>query len=263
MKSTKLTHSLPRLVAAFLSMTVFGIGTAHSCHFTDSGCDVDLVAGYSNKGSGSTFVTATTGFYTEASGSSYSSGYGVITSGETSATGYKMLDNNTNTDLLAFKFGSAVILDKITFGYTGSDADFSLFAWTGSTTATDSQVLSAINGKSVSNLATSSTWTLIGNYSAAAGATWDNQKEVNVNNNEIATNGVKSSSWWIISAYNSGYGGNNGGFDNGDDYMKILGVACLPSSGGGGQVSEPASLLLFGVAMMGVVGLRRRRQDLV
>lgn len=261
MKSTKLTQSMPKLVVAFLSLTIFGVGTAFACHFTDSGCEIELVNGNVVNG----YAASAGGAFVQASAqidltSTSSSGYGVKSAGESN---FSSLDNNGNTELLVFKFGHSLTLDKVTFGYSNIDADFSLFAWTGSTGATNGDVLSSINGKTVSGLATASTWTLIGNYSAPTGANWYNQKEVDVNNGEIAGNGVKSSSWWIISAYNSSYGGNSGSFGNGNDYMKVLGVACLPSGGGGGQVSEPASLLLFGVAMMGVVGLRRRRQDLI
>jgi hypothetical protein len=259
MKSSKRTHTLPRLVAAFLTLTAFGVGTAHSCYFTDSGCGGgETITAYSDTGANSKFLSATKTIGATPTG--YGEGYGVTTGSETSPDKY-LLDNATNTELLAINFNSAVYLNTINFGYWGSDADFSVFAWVGAGSPS-----SAITGSSVNSLATSG-WQLVGNYQdTGSNKVWDSTNsiwvsQVDVNNGGLVSGAAvpMSRTGGIISAYNSGYGGNSLG-DNTSDYMKVLGVACATPTTPPGKISEPASLFMLGGGLIGMMAMRRRRQ---
>jgi hypothetical protein len=113
-------------------------------------------------------------------------------------------------------------------------------------------------------------WELVGNYGDMVNDTSNPYNSVNGSG--------KTSSWWLISAYNSGFtqsagAENRPALTDGDDYFKLFAVAgttCATNlvngscggSGGGSHVPEPATLALTSVALLGVAGLRRRRQQL-
>lgn len=180
-------------------------------------------------------------------GSNY--GLGVTYGNEASGAPEHTMDNHWRTELIAFQFDKAVILDSITLGWTSSDADFTLMAYTGAGAPT-------IAGQTVSSLA--SGWSLIQNYGDADAATATGSESSSANITTKVNAGGVSSSWWVVSAYNSAYGA--GMLDTLADYMKVMTLASRdPSTTTGGSTPEPGSLALMGVAMAGYLVSRQRK----
>ncbi len=229
-------------------------GNIINCTQQPNGTVVDLYArAYSSTGnSGTTFQTA--GINQQGVGS----GFGVWNRSEDRNSGqpHHAMDNSTpGIDMLMLQFTTAEILKSVTIGWSGTDGDFQVLRWIGSSSATASTVNSSINGKTASSmLAAGGNWELVTLVDGAGGInTPDIAYGVNANN--------LSSSFWLISAYNSAFGGS--GFTSGIDAIKVLGVtAGLPSGGGGGgSVSAPGTLALASLGVIGTGLLRRRRNS--
>jgi hypothetical protein len=218
-------------------------------------------------------------------------GQGMYTGGETGSP-YHALDNNANTEAVLLSFSASTVLSSIGLGFADSTAatpelacknnttsamtyatscgtgttsqgktvDVSLFRWTGTNAPT---ALTATGAGTMAG------WELVGNYGDFIQDTSNPYNQVN--------SAGKTSSWWLISAYNSGFTqsastANRGTLSNSDDYFKLFAAAGTKCTGtvdasgvcGGTTVKlpEPASLALTGVALAGVVGLRRRKAKL-
>jgi len=172
------------------------------------------------------------------------------------------IDNVGNTEAILMSFSNSVVLQQIGLGFVSGDSDFSVFRYTGTT----APVLT--NVKASASAMTTAGWELVGNY---ADTPVDNSAPFTSINS-----GAKTSSWWLITAYNSGIGGTavtgSGTLSNGDDYFKIFAVNAQTSCTSGvnattgacngtnvGKLPEPTTLALTSIAMVGVAGLRRRK----
>jgi len=211
-------------------------GNSYSC--SSGGSSVALTA-WSTTSSGSTFANANLALY--------DGGFGVRNRTETLSVGQPnhSMDNSGQTDLIALNFGSATAdLSALKIGWSQNDTDVSLLFYSGTGTP---DFTTQLQGLTTAQLLAKG-WSLVSNYSLSTSST-------------TAVNPANySSSWWLVSAFNSGYGKTG---DTKSDYVKLLSVAALlttppPPSG---KLPEPSSLALLGLAFCAAVGVSRRKNN--
>lgn len=242
------------------SLNGSGYGNSASCTQQPGGEIVNLtVRAYGSTGGTSTNSTnptsGTTRTYQTAALNYWGtgSGFGVYNQIETtSATSPNhSMDNGSNSgavDMMLLNFTSAEILKQVTLGWSDTDGDFQVLAWTGAANASLATVQASIEGKTAAQMLTGG-WSLVSTVDGAGSInTPDISYGVNANN--------VSSSYWLISAFNGAFGGAQP--TSGVDSIKVLGVMSQVSSGGTPGVPIPGTLALAGLGLLAVARSRRR-----
>ena len=149
------------------------------------------------------------------------------------------IDSNQRYDSVLLNFGSAVKLTSMTIGWSNTDSDMTVLAYTGT-------------GSPIANLAnltysqlTANGWKLVGSYGNVAVNTLQGINAANV-----------VSQYWLIGAFNP-LVDTSSTLTKGDDYVKLLSVAGDTATTTQ-QVPEPASLLLSGAALATLAWSRRK-----
>lgn len=154
------------------------------------------------------------------------------------------IDNNQRYDMALLTFSSVVKVTDLKLGWTSTDSDVTVMAYTGAGAPT-------LIGNKYSDLV-SLGWLSIGNYS-----------DLGTTTKAINSGGVFSS-YWLIGAYNP-LANPGGGSVTGNsyDYVKLASVTgCISGTIGcsppDNDAPEPGSMALFGLGLLGLVFQRKR-----
>lgn len=166
-------------------------------------------------------------------------------------------------DLLLLNFSSSVVLSQIGIGWTNGDADVTVLRWAGASSPFLADGESGKIDDGHRNLS-STGWSLVGSY---ANLTVDPKAPFGGAARNTGATDAMASSWWLVSTFNTALNGGSTsclaakgkGCGPGNDSFKFNFVAFrTPTPPPPGQVSEPASLALLGIAALAWVASRRR-----
>ena len=152
------------------------------------------------------------------------------------------MDNEIRYDSIVFSFSQVIDLAQVQLGWYSTDSDITILRYAGSGNPITSPT--GINdGTTTYPGLISEGWELIGHYSDLTTSVVD----VNAAN--------KTSSYWMIMAYNPSVGSDQG-WTKGNDYVKLLSLwGDKPPSNG---TPEPGSMALFATIVAAVALMRRR-----
>lgn len=247
--------------------TTYSMGNSYQCSAVSNADPLMNVNAWSTTGSGYAFAeasvrrwnwTSTPDTPVTMAGQTSGFDYGVVNakSGDSTSPDHS-LDNHGYTDVLALNFTEDIALTSVSLGWVYNDADISILRYTGPEAGAPN-----IAGKTIAQLTTTGGWELVGHY-----ANLQNDVTAPARTAEIKDAGA--SSWWLISAFNAGYGNGtttyggtvystcNSGLTCGNDYVKLLQVAgnVVPRN----ETPEPGSVVLLGIGLFGIMAMRRRR----
>lgn len=164
------------------------------------------------------------------------------------------IDNNERYDMALLSFNSSVKLTSVTLGWHDQDSDMTVMAYTGTDPFT---VSGKLTGKTYDQLIGLG-WERVGNYSDVV---YHDPNNPNNNGGTATTGATVYSSYWLIGAYNPLAAGTNEGWSLGNDNIKLASVTGLVKPPSDQQVPEPGSMALFGVALLGLFGLRKYQKS--
>lgn len=167
---------------------------------------------------------------------------------ERSSSPNHTIDNyQDDYDMLLIEFSQEVELTGVEVGYRANQFG-SIYG--GGRSWNSELTLMAYQGDDFSGFAKKSTWNdLLSN-------SWTNAGDYRINNlnttEEVNTGGLVSQ-YWLVGAYNANLGGQSN-YTQGDDFFKLTSITAQVN-----PVPLPGSMLMFGLALLGVGAYRRKK----